>query len=191
MRNEETKWEIWWTGEMLKHHFRCLRVELCFLQWTDERWCSVSVREREEWMWWLSDGENSIKAQRCIFHSTNKDNRNQNELFVFPQQSFSTKKIHFQKLSTFGLTSIQSPIHPRVNKLSTNHSCLCLADNWLTECATALSHPLNTEILVIPSKRKSTCLPRSVAKGVLKVTKSSNNLTTLTTLCFSSKNFST
>lgn len=26
----------------------------------------------------MNDGENSIKAQRCIFHSTNKDNRNQN-----------------------------------------------------------------------------------------------------------------
>lgn len=34
-------------------------------------------RERERWM---SEGENSIKAQRCIFHSTNKDNRNQSRL---------------------------------------------------------------------------------------------------------------
>lgn len=143
MRNEETKWEIWWTGEMLKHHFRCLRVELCFLQWTDERWCSVSVREREEWMWWLSDGENSIKAQRCIFHSTNKDNRNQNELFVFPQQSFSTKKIHFQKLSTFGLTCcillFNHPVtNPSKSQQIVNKSFMSLSSwqlvDWMCYC---------------------------------------------------------
>lgn len=73
-------------------------------------WCEVSESEQ----WWMNEGENSIKAQRCIFHSTNKDNRNQNMLCIV----FSLHPVTFLLMNTISksvwLTCIlsESPEHP-------------------------------------------------------------------------------
>lgn len=115
-------------------------------------WCSVSERESEER--WMNDGENSIKAQRCIFHSTNKDNRNQNVVCCVCSSTFI---LHCYKL----LVQVQQFVtNPKQNSpesllahyfwiyfvsnlwaLASMDSGVCLVKHWpLVSCIQITSH---------------------------------------------------
>lgn len=69
----------------------------------------------------MNDGENSIKAQRCIFHSTNKDNRNQNVVCCVCSSTFI---LHCYKL----LVQVQQFVtNPKLSKIPQSRSWLIIS----------------------------------------------------------------
>lgn len=73
----------------------------------------------------MNDGENSIKAQRCIFHSTNKDNRNQNVVCCVCSSTFIR---HCYKL----LVQVhQFVTNPKLSKIPQNRCWLIISGSIL------------------------------------------------------------